>query len=147
MAGNYLIAYTSMTGNTEEIAEEIAEGIRRAGVNVEIKDILVVDAEDLLHYDGILLGTYTWGDGDLPDEFLDFYEEMDQLNLTGVKAAVFGSYDSSYGNMGNAVNILMEKLTVLGARVVLEGLKIELAPTDEEKVLCRQFGKDFVMKR
>jgi len=138
-----LIVYASMTGNTEELANLIGNGILDAGVTVDIKDILEVDVKDLLDYNAILLGAYTWGDGELPDEFLDFYEEMDSINLTGKKAAAFGSYDSAYGNIGRAVDILSEKLTELGAEVILDGLKIELSPNAIESEQCIRFGKSF----
>lgn len=144
MSKNCLITYCSMTGNTEEIAGTIGEGIRQAGVNVDIKDILMVDAKDLLEYDGILIGAYTWGDGELPDEFLDFYEDMDQLSLIGKKAAAFGSCDSSYEHRGRAVDIIIDKLTEIGADVVLEGFKIDHSPNNDEIEQCLQFGKAFV---
>lgn len=146
MKGNCLIVYASMTGNTEEIATLIGEGIRQAGAAVEVKDILEADVSDLQKYDQFLLGAYTWGDGDLPDEFLDFYEEMDALDLTGKKAAAFGSCDSSYEHWGGAVDQIIEKLTELGADIVLEGLKIDMAPTTEEKEQCIQYGRSFVEK-
>lgn len=143
MSARCLIVYASMTGNTEEIANLIGEGIRQTGIDVEIKDILLADSGEMLNYDGILLGAYTWGDGELPDEFLDFYEEMDGEGLHGKLAGAFGSCDSSYENRGNAVNILTEKLIALGADVRLEGPKIDLAPSEHEKDLCLQFGRDF----
>ncbi|WP_066393451.1 flavodoxin [Neobacillus mesonae] len=139
-----LIVYTSMSGNTEEIANDIAKGINEAGAAVQIKDILQADPADLEAYDGILLGTYTWDDGNLPDEFLDFYEDMDTLRLQGKPAAVFGSCDSYYEHHGGAVDILIEKLTELGANIILDGLKIDLTPTAEEKEQCIQYGKSFV---
>ena len=144
--GSTLIVYASMTGNTEEIADLIAEGIHQAGATLVQKDILEVDAAELQHYNGILLGRYTWGDGDLPDEFLDFYEEMNTLNLTGKRAAVFGSCDSSYEHRGGAVDHLMEKLRELGADIVLDELKIDLSPSKEEQEQCIQFGRSFVEK-
>ncbi|GHI00246.1 flavodoxin [Neobacillus kokaensis] len=139
-----LIVYASMSGNTEEIANEIAKGIREAGATVEIKDILQAEPVDLKQSDGILLGAYTWDDGNLPDEFLDFYEAMDTLELKGKPAAVFGSCDSYYEHRGGAVDILTEKLTELEANIILNGLKIDLAPTPEEKEQCVQYGKSFV---
>ena len=67
-------------------------------------DITVIEAnlmqnvpEDLLEYEGILIGTHTWDDGEIPDEFMVFYEELDQFDLSGKKAGVFGSGDSFYG--------------------------------------------------
>jgi flavodoxin I len=67
MNATCLIVYASMTGNTEELADLIGKGIHDAGIKVDIKDILEVDVKDLLDYDAILLGAYTWGDGELPD--------------------------------------------------------------------------------
>ncbi len=141
-----VIVYASMSGNTEEIAFDIGKGIMGAGGTVEVKDILEVDPAELQHYDGILLGAYTWDNGSLPDEFLDFYEEMDALDLRGKAAAAFGSCDSFYEHRGGAVDLLIEKLTALGADVVLDGLKIDLAPTVEEKEQCIRFGRSFVEK-
>lgn len=138
-----LIVYASMTGNTEEIAYTIAEGIQLSGSDVDIKDILEVDVNELQNYGGILLGAYTWGDGELPDEFIDFYEEMDGLNLQDKIAAAFGSCDFSYEHVGRAVDILSEKLETLGAKVVSSGLKIEQTPTSADKENCINFGKSF----
>ncbi|EPZ38834.1 MULTISPECIES: flavodoxin [Anoxybacillus] len=138
-----IMVFTSMTGNTEEMAEAIAQGVREQGVELDVKEVLDATATELEQYDGILLGAYTWGDGELPDDFLDFYDELDDVDLTGKKAAVFGSCDSSYEKYGAAVDILIEKLQERGAEVVLEGLKIELTPTNEDKQLCIAFGREF----
>jgi flavodoxin I len=138
-----IMIFTSMTGNTEEMAEAIAEGVREQGIELNVKEVLDAVAVELEQYDGILLGAYTWGDGELPDDFLDFYDELDDVDLTGKKAAVFGSCDSSYEKYGAAVDILIEKLQERGAEVILEGLKVELTPTNEEKQLCIAFGRNF----
>lgn len=138
-----IMVFTSMTGNTEEMAEAIAQGVREQGVELDVKEVLDATATELEQHDGILLGAYTWGDGELPDDFLDFYDELDDVDLAGKKAAVFGSCDSSYEKYGAAVDILIEKLQERGAEVVLEGLKIELTPTNEDKQLCIAFGREF----
>jgi flavodoxin I len=80
----------------------------------------------------------------LPDEFLDFYDELDELRLERKQAAVFGSCDSCYPACGAAVDTLIDKLRQLGAEVVAPGLKIELTPSPQEKEACRQFGRQFV---
>lgn len=138
-----IMVYASLTGNTEEMAEAIADGIRAEGLELVAKEVIDAVAAELENYDGILLGAYTWGDGDLPDEFLDFYDGMDNLSLTGRKAAVFGSCDSSYPEYGAAVDTLMGKLRELGAEVVQEGLKIERTPSQKDKEVCKQFGMSF----
>lgn len=135
-----------MTGNTEEMAEAISEGIREAGGELEMKSVIDATASELEEYDGIILGAYTWGDGDLPDEFLDFYDDMDDLELSGKNAAVFGSCDSTYPEFGAAVDTLIDKLNELGANVVLPGLKIELMPDEQQRKECNDFGRKFLIR-
>lgn len=53
-----LILYYNITGNTEKMAEAIADGIRSAGVEVDI--VYYVDAEDLAKYDAIIVGSPTY---------------------------------------------------------------------------------------
>ncbi|KMY51761.1 flavodoxin [Peribacillus loiseleuriae] len=139
-----VLVFASMSGNTEMMADAIAEGVREVGEDLEVIDVINgLEASVLEDYDGILLGAYTWGDGELPDDFLDFYDEMENVDLTGKKAAVFGSCDSAYPQYGAAVDILMEKLKERGAEVHPHGLKVELTPEKEEEA-CRTFGKNFV---
>lgn len=140
-----ILIYASMSGNTEMMTEAVSDGVREMGEDLTVIDIMDGPvANELEDYDGVLLGAYTWGDGELPDDFLDFYDEMDSINLTGKKAAVFGSCDSAYPHYGAAVDILMEKLNERGAEVYPHGLKVELSPGEEEEEACRTFGKKFV---
>ncbi|WP_134704646.1 flavodoxin [Ammoniphilus sp. YIM 78166] len=139
----FLMIYASMSGNTEGIAKLIEEGIVEAGGRVELKEIMDATPQDLLDYEGILLGSYTWGDGELPDEFLDFYEDMNNLDLSGKKVAVFGSGDHAYIHYCAAVDILETKVKELGAELVQGGLKIEMSPYGPEVEECKNFGKRF----
>lgn len=142
-----LLVFASLSGNTEEIADIIqtklasdAEVTRR---HIDMDDIEAVELEN---YDGILFGTYTWGDGDLPYELEDFYDDMDHLNLQGVPAACFGSCDSSYPEYGAAVDIISEKLQEKGAELLEPNLKIELDPEGEEITRCEEFAEQFLSK-
>lgn len=127
-----IIVYSSLTGNTEEMSEVIESGVKEAGLEVVRKDGYDAKAAELLDYDGIIIGAYTWGDGELPDEFLDFFEEMEELDLTGKKAAVFGSGDTSYPHYCGAVVLIENKLRELGAEIVHESLKFEYNASNEE---------------
>src|SRR4029453_17925262 len=124
-----LVVYASMTGNTEEMAEAIAEGAKEAGAEVVSKEAFDASAEELNDYDGIIIGAYTWGDGELPDEFIEFYEAMDSLDLSGKKTAVFGSGDTSYPIYCAAVDIIEAKLKELGAEIAGECIKFEYNPS------------------
>lgn len=138
-----IIVYTSMTGNTEKMAKAIGDGLKESGIHAAIKDSILVFPDELLNYDGILLGSYTWNNGELPDELVDFYEEMNQIDLSGKRAAVFGSGDTAYPNFCKAVEILEERLLNQRAMIVLPGLKMEQGPIDTEIGQCRDFGKRF----
>ncbi|OXM14061.1 flavodoxin [Paenibacillus herberti] len=136
-----IIVCCSMTGNTEEMADAIAEGVREVGAQAVIRDIMDVEASELEQYEGILIGAYTWGEGDLPDEFLDFYEGMDAVNLEGRAAAAFGSGDTSYDIYCGAVDQVETKLKERGATVIAPGFKVEFNPTDVEKEELRALGR------
>jgi flavodoxin I len=72
----------------------------------------------------------------LPDELLDFHEDLGKLDLSGKKAAIFGSFDWLYGDGGVAVDIVKEALRTQGAEIVQDELKVELIPTPEDKKKC-----------
>ncbi|WP_442602847.1 flavodoxin [Paenibacillus sp. KN14-4R] len=141
---NVIMVYASLSGNTETMADEVAAGIRGQGGQLTVCEAYNANAADLLQYDGIVLGAYTWGDGELPDDFLDFFEELDDIDLTGKKAAVFGSGDTSYPMFCAAVDLLIDKLRERGCEVTAEGLKVEMCPRENEKEQCREFGRNFV---
>lgn len=120
-----IIVYGSTTGSTEMLASYIGEGVKESGLDVTIRNVVDVNPDDLLAYDIILLGSSTWGEGDLQDDFVPFYEQMDDLSLAGKKAAAFGPGDSSYDMFCEAVNLLEEQLKDCGAKIIAPGLKID----------------------
>ncbi|MDO7904981.1 flavodoxin [Paenibacillus sp. JX-17] len=139
--GKLFIVYASLTGNTEEIAELIAEGAGENAGEVKLVSCKDMNSTEILEHDGVLMGLYTWGDGEVPDEFINLYEELDGMNLTGIQAAVFGSGDLAYAQFCGAVDLVERKLRERGASIVQESLKIEFHPEGEEKERCRQFGR------
>ncbi|MGO4887349.1 flavodoxin [Anaerobacillus sp. MEB173] len=148
---NVLLVYTSMSGNTEEMADLIKKGIESEGVQVEVKEVMDVDAIILENYEAIILenyeaivlGAYTWGEGALPDDFIDFYDDLEDLDLSGKIFAVFGSGDTSYEYFCGAVDLLEERVKEQSGSVVLEGLKVELNPEGEDRDYCITFGVNF----
>ncbi|BBH22930.1 flavodoxin [Paenibacillus baekrokdamisoli] len=143
MAGDVLLIYASMTGNTRELAESVAKGLQAADLKVEMKEVYDASPAELLAYDNIILGTYTWGEGDLPDEFLDFFDDMGTIDLTGKHAAVFGCGDTSYEHFAVAGDILHERLAERGAVVWERTIKIDRVADKRELEECKQFGMAF----
>jgi flavorubredoxin len=58
------IVYASMTGNTEEIADIVAEKLEALGLDVDIDECTTVDASDFADADIAIVASYTYGDGD-----------------------------------------------------------------------------------
>ncbi|AOZ94437.1 flavodoxin [Paenibacillus crassostreae] len=143
MQDKFAIIYASLSGNTEKMAQHIAKGIRQSGAEVDLKMVEDSSAIQLSEYTGFILGTYTWGDGELPYEFMDFCDEMDEINLNGSKTAIFGSGCHSYETYCGAVDVLENKLSECGAKLLQESLRVDNDPTAEDEVLCQQFGKCF----
>src|SRR5690625_629274 len=142
MMGKILVLYASTTGNTEIMADVIADTFEADGYEVNIKtfDFDWIEVEELSDYDAILIGTYTWDDGSLPYEVEDFYDDLEEANITDKIFAVFGSADSFYPVYGGAIDLIGDRAQDLGAKVLPERLKIELELNDEDIEKCRRFA-------
>lgn len=55
-----LVAYYSRSGNTREMADHVAEGVREAGGQVDVRPVTDVSVDDLLEYEGIIIGSPTY---------------------------------------------------------------------------------------
>ena len=128
-----LIIFASLTGNTEEMAEIVAAELEANDINVEILDVMQADAEDFLDYDICLVGSYTYGvDGVLPDEMIDFHEELGELDLTDKIFGVFGSGDDFYEVFCAAIDFFEDQFKKTGATQGGESVKINLNAEEEE---------------
>lgn len=85
------IFYGSTTGNCEGIAHKIAKAL---GVS-DVFSASDLDTAKLAEYDNLLLGSSTWGCGDLQDEWYDAVEVIKGSDLSGKTVAVFGCGDSN----------------------------------------------------
>ncbi|MBL4964764.1 flavodoxin [Bacillus halotolerans] len=145
--GKILLVYATMSGNTEAMADLIEKGLQEAEAEVDRFEAMDIDDAELFNdYEHIILGTYTWGDGDLPDEFLDLAEEMEALDFTGKTFAVFGSGDTAYEYFCGAVDTLEEKIKERGGEIVLPSVKVEMNPEGEEEEVLKEFGRQFARK-
>ncbi|WP_129696796.1 flavodoxin FldA [Parabacteroides goldsteinii] len=87
------IFYGSSTGTTEDIAKRIAA---KLGVDASnLYDVAKASPSDLAGYEVLILGSSTWGAGDLQDDWYDFLAKIKKLDLFGKFVAIFGCGDSS----------------------------------------------------
>ena len=115
---NVTIIYGSTTGNTETAANDIAEALSAHAVTV--KDVSSVDASDLEGADLLILGTSTWGYGDIQDDWEANLSVVESASLSGKKVALFGLGDSgSYcDTFTDGMGILYEAVKAAGADVI-----------------------------
>ena len=93
-----LICYYSRTGNTEHMAEAVADGARKLkGIDVDLKPIGKVQARDLLGYDAIVMGSPTYY-GSMAAELKQLIDES--VAFHGQLAGKVGGAFSSSANVG-----------------------------------------------
>ncbi|ERK38960.1 flavodoxin [Segatella baroniae F0067] len=86
------IIYGSSTGTCEELASRIA-----GKLGVDSSDVLEaasISSEQLDGYQNLILGTSTWGAGELQDDWYDGVAVIKKSNLSGKTVAIFGCGDS-----------------------------------------------------
>lgn len=113
----YGIFYGSATGTTAAIANKIAEKL-----NVEESDVHDVSqaAPDLFgDYEVLVLGTSTWGDGEVEEDWYDLLDGVAALSLKDKKIALFGCGDQTMSStFCNGVGELYERLKGTGATFI-----------------------------
>ena len=87
------VVYWSSTGNTEAMANAVADGIREKGGEAVLHTCEDFDGSKVAEYDAIAFGCPAMGDEELEEgEFEPFFSDLEG-KLSGKKVALFGSYD------------------------------------------------------
>ena len=89
MSKKVALIYGSSVGNTRFVAEKIHERFPEA----DLIPAETADIESLGLYDFLILGTSTWGVGQLQDDFETFVEKFVELDLSDKTLALFGLGD------------------------------------------------------
>ncbi|MBB5219646.1 MULTISPECIES: flavodoxin [Treponema] len=132
------VIYASTTGNTEAMANAVAEGVKESGAELVFAQASEADAAEVASCDVIILGSPAMGDEVLEDSMEDFYAGLEP-SLSSKKVAVFGSYD--WGD-GQWLRTWTERLSAAGAVVLNgEGLKAQLTPDEAALAECKELGK------
>ena len=129
-----LISYLSYSGNTEEIAELIRGGLETFGYETEMRFIEDETTIDYVDYDLLFIGTFTWGQGSVPDEIVPFIRRIKE-NATNLY--VFGSGDTQFG--GDALFCRAVDLIRNYVGCAYPGLKIEQSPRGSQEALVKEW--------
>lgn len=129
-----LLIYASLTGNTVQAVRVVQEALENLGVDVTVEESVAADVYDFEDYDINLIATYTWGpDGSLPDEIIDVYEELHELDLSDKIYGVFGTGDTFYEDLFcKSITDFEKAFENTDAKRGAESVLIDLAPEDED---------------
>lgn len=135
------VVYASMTGNNEELAEIITNKLEELGHTVEMDECTMVEVTDFEDADICVVVTYTYDEGELPDEIVDFYEELGDIDLTGKYYGCAGSGDTFYDQFCSAVDDFDKQFALTGATKGAESVKVDLAADDEDIANLEKFAE------
>lgn len=132
------VIYWSGTGNTEMMANAVAEGINAAGGNAVVLDVASASADALKDAKAFALGCPAMGSEQLEEGDMEpFVEEVEKF-AAGKTIGLFGSYD--WGD-GEWMRKWVDRMTAAGATVVNgEGVIANLTPDDDAAAECKALG-------
>jgi flavodoxin short chain len=131
------VIYWSGTGNTEAMANLIAEGAKTSGAEVDIKTVSEADFSDVESADAAVLGCPSMGAEVLEEgEFEPFIASIEG-KIKGKMIALFGSY--GWGD-GEWMRNWEDRMKAAGAVLVTDSLIVNEAPAGGDIEKCKAFG-------
>lgn len=91
---------------------------------------------ELSSCDVVLVGTYTWGSGEIPEEIQGLYEAFENLERKQLQTAIFGTGDSFFAEFCGAVDRFRDMLYV--KTHLIATLKVELMPQPSDIMRCEK---------
>lgn len=116
------ILYGSQTGNTETLANQLAEKAKASGISVSLFDMADYKPRELKNASYLAVLTSTHGEGEPPDNAMDLYEFLDSRKAPGLKGlqySVLSLGDSSYEFFCQTGKDFDERLQKLGATALV----------------------------
>lgn len=129
-----LITYHSMGGNTKELAKIISQSARDKGIHTFVSELN--EELNIEEFDFVFIGSYTWGNGDLPirvREYLKWLLKENEFKLPVF--SVFGTGDTQWTHYCRAVDEIAYHLNK--KTKVISKLKIEQHPVNQVEEISR----------
>lgn len=135
------IVYWSGTGNTEAMANLVAEGVKAADAEAAMFTASDFSADMVTEYDAIAFGCPSMGAEQLEEsEFEPMFNSCESA-LNNKKIALFGSY--GWGD-GEWMRNWEDACKALGAVLACDSVICMDAPDDEASEACKALGKALV---
>lgn len=134
------VVYWSGTGNTQAMAEAVAEGIRDGGADAVLMEVGNADAAALAEERAFALGCPSMGAEQLEESEMEPFVEALEPLVSGKTILLFGSY--GWGD-GEWMRDWADRMKNAGAVLIREeGIITNEAPDDEALEECRAAGKE-----
>lgn len=131
------VVYWSGTGNTEAMANAVAQGARGAGAGCDLLTCSQMDAAKAAQYDALIFGCPAMGAEELEsDEFEPMFSAVKGA-LAGKKVALFGSY--GWGG-GEWMQTWEADCAAAGVTLAHESVVCNEAPDEEAIAACKALG-------
>jgi sulfite reductase (NADPH) flavoprotein alpha-component len=133
-----LIAYGSQSGNAESLAKRLAREASGRGFAARAAGLDSLQPADLIKDKNVLLITSTWGEGDMPDNAISFWDSLNQNGssprLDSVQYSVLALGDMNYGDtFCLAGKKLDSRLAELGAKRIVDRVDCDVEFDDLAK--------------
>jgi len=125
--------YGTGGGNTEMVCNKVAAIFKKAGHKIEIVKAKLASAADVSGADVYVFASPTYGHGQLEQYFAKFFDQIQDLNLKGVRCLVISLGDRKYDidYCMESGKILTKFLRKKEAEMVHSALMIEKTPVDQ----------------
>ena len=133
------VAYWSGTGNTETMANAVAEGAKGAGAEVDVLVANDFNSGKVAEYDGIAFGCPAMGAEVLEEEEFEPMFASCESKLSGKRIALFGSY--GWGD-GEWMRDWETRCKEAGAVLICESVICNDMPDDEGIQSCKALGEN-----
>lgn len=135
------VVYWSSTGNTEAMANAVADGAKAAGADVSVLECADFSANQVDEFDAIAFGCPAMGAEVLEEDEFDPMFTSCESKLSGKRIALFGSYGWGDGEwMADWENRCKDD----GAVLVADPVICQEEPDDEATEKCNALGKSLV---
>jgi len=131
------VVFWTQSGNTEAMANLVAEGAKSAGADVEVLNVSAAD-DSVLNSDAILFGCPAMGSEELEEsEFEPFFASIED-KLSGKKVGLFGSYGWGSGEWMDSWKTRAEGDGAVVIGTVIANYEPDAAAEEE----CKQLGAE-----
>lgn len=124
-----LVMYGSQSGSAEGLAKQFAKQADQKGFAPQVMELNDYAKTDLSKQRQLVVITSTWGEGDPPDnamEFWNYIKEKSAPKLENLNYAVLALGDTNYSEFCGAGKNFDERLSALGAKRLLNRLDCDV---------------------